>query len=121
MAKTYAMVVGVVLLLVGLLGFVKNNGEMMGLHFNTLHNTIHLVSGLLGVWAGFGKSASAPRIYAQAFGVIYTLVAIVGFAHAPGGINELLMLNPLYNTIHLIIGLLGLAAGFMGGKQPAGA
>jgi multisubunit Na+/H+ antiporter MnhG subunit len=120
MAKTYAIVVGVVLLLVGLLGFVKPDG-MMGLHFNTLHNTIHLVSGLLGVWAGFGKSASAPRIFAQAFGVIYTLVAIVGFAHTPGGISDLLMLNPMYNTIHLIVGLLGLAAGFMGGKQPGAA
>lgn len=119
MAKTYAVVIGAVLLVLGLLGFAKNNGDLFGLHFNTMHNTIHLVSGLIGLWAGFGKSASAPRLFAQIFGAVYTLVAIMGFAHAPASITDMLNLNPLYNVVHLVVGLLGIAAGFMGGKEPA--
>lgn len=119
MAKTYATAVGVILLVLGLLGFAMGSREIMGLHFNTMHNTIHLVTGLLGVWAGFGKSASSPRLFAQLFGVMYTLVAIMGFAHSPAGIGEMLMLTPLYNVIHLVVGLLGLATGFMGAKQVA--
>ena len=119
MAKTYAVVIGAILLIVGLLGFAKNNQDLFGLHFNTIHNTVHVVSGLIGLWAGFGKSASAPRLFAQVFGVIYTLVAIMGFAHMPASIDTMLDLNPLYNVIHLVVGLLGIAAGFMGPKEPA--
>jgi hypothetical protein len=43
----------------------------------------------------------------------------VGFAHVAASINDMLMLNPLYNVIHLVVGLLGLAAGFTGGKEAA--
>lgn len=121
MAKTYAVVIGSVLLILGLLGFARGNNDLFGLHFNTMHNSIHLVSGLIGLWAGFGKSASGPRLFAQVFGVIYTLVAILGFAHMPASINDMLNLNPLYNVIHLVVGLLGIVAGFMGAKQTAAA
>jgi len=115
MAKTYAVVIGVVLLLVGILGFVppfKTDG-LMGLQFTTLHNVIHLLTGVIGVGTGLSKSANAPRVFAQVFGVIYTLVAILGFAN----IDPLeLGLTLEYNIIHLVIGLWGLAAGFAGSK-----
>ncbi len=121
MAKTYAVLIGAVLLIIGLLGFAKNNQDLFGLHFNNIHNTIHVLSGMIGLWAGFGKSASGPRLFAQVFGVVYTLVAVMGFAHVPASINDMLNLNPLYNVIHLVVGLLGIAAGFMGAKEPTAA
>ncbi len=121
MAKNYAVGVGSVLLILGLLGFGRGNNDLFGLHFNTMHNTIHLLSGLIGLWAGFGKNASAPRLFAQVFGAIYTLVAILGFAHMPASLNDMLTLNPPYNVIHLIVGLLGLVAGFMGARQTTAA
>ncbi len=80
-----------------------------------------MLSGLIGLWAGFGKSASGPRLYAQVFGVVYTLVACMGFAHMPASMNDMLNLNPLYNVIHLIVGLLGIVAGFMGAKESTAA
>src|SRR5713101_433175 len=104
MAKTYATVVGAILVVLGLLGFAMSNKDLMGLHFSTLHNTIHLATGLLGVWAGYAKSPIDARLYAQLSGVMYTLVAIMGFAHAPASICDMLMLNPLYNVIHLVVG-----------------
>jgi hypothetical protein len=119
MAKGYAIVVGAVLLVVGILGFVKGDAGMMGMKFNTMHNSIHLLSGIIGLGAGFA-GAKASRMFAQIFGVIYTLVAILGFAGV-GFVVDMLMLNTNYNIIHIAVGLLGLLAGFTGSKEPASA
>ena len=117
MGKTYAVVVGFVLLLVGIIGFVEGDKMMMGLHFNLIHNCIHLVSGIVGLAAGLGGGQKGGRAFAQVFGVVYTIVAIIGFAGAPVYIVNMLDLNiPMYNYIHVTVGVLGLIAGFMGGS-----
>jgi uncharacterized membrane protein HdeD (DUF308 family) len=117
MGKTYAVVVGLVLLLVGIIGFVEGDKMMMGLHFNMIHNCIHLVSGIVGLAAGLAGGQKGGRAFAQVFGVVYTIVAIIGFAGAPAYIVTMLDLNiPMYNYIHVAVGLLGLLAGFMGGS-----
>jgi uncharacterized membrane protein HdeD (DUF308 family) len=115
MAKTYAVVVGLALLLVGIIGFVKGDAGMMGLHFNLVHNCIHVASGVIGLLAGLAGGQKGGRIFAQVFGVVYTIVAIIGFVGAPMYIVTTLNLNTMYNGIHLAIGLLGLLAGFLGG------
>lgn len=117
MAKRYAVVVGAVLTLIGILGFVR--AEMFGLHFNTIHNVIHLLSGVIGLWAGLGGGAKGAKMFAQVFGVVYTLVALVGFAGVPAFLTTMLDLNTLYNVIHLAVGLLGLLAGFTAAKTGA--
>lgn len=116
MARTYAVLVGIVLALVGVLGFVKT--ELFGLHFNTTHNAVHLLSGIIGVGAGM-SGAGASRVFARVFGVIYTLVAIAGFAGVPAVLSTMLNLNLEYNAIHLAVGLLGLLAGFAGDSSTA--
>jgi len=117
MGKTYAVVVGFVLLLVGIIGFVEGDKMMMGLHFNLIHNCIHVVSGLVGLAAGLAGGQKGGRAFAQVFGVVYTIVAIIGFAGAPVYIVTMLDLNiPMYNYIHVTVGVLGLLAGFMGGS-----
>jgi len=118
MGKTYAVVVGFVLLLVGIIGFVEGDKMMMGLHFNLVHNCIHLVSGLVGLAAGLAGGEKGGRAFAQVFGVVYMIVAIIGFAGAPIYIVTMLDLNiPMYNYIHVTVGVLGLLAGFMGGSN----
>ena len=118
MAKGYAVVVGLVLLLVGILGFVKSDMTIMGmtLRFNPIHNSIHLLSGLVGLAAGLAGGGSGAKTFAQVFGVIYTLVALAGFAGMPAIVVTTLNLNTSYNVIHLAVGLLGLLAGFTGAK-----
>ena len=115
MAKGYAIIIGAALTLVGILGFVRGSAGMqmlgMSLQFSMIHNVIHLVSGLAGLAMGLSGGGSA-RLFAQIFGVIYTLVALLGFAHAPGFLVDMLNLNTSYNLIHLAVGLLGLLAGF---------
>lgn len=117
MGKAYAVVVGLVLLLVGIIGFVEGDKMLMGLHFNFIHNSVHVVSGLVGLAAGLVGGQKGGRAFAQVFGVVYTIVAIIGFAGAPVYIVTLLDLNiPMYNYIHVTVGVLGLLAGFLGGN-----
>jgi hypothetical protein len=117
MGKTYAVVIGLVLTLVGIIGFWKGMDGMMGLQFSTIHNVIHLATGLIGLAAGLGGGEKGGRGFAKVFGLIYTLVAILGFAGVPASIVTMLNLNTMYNVIHLAVGLLGLLAGFMGGSS----
>jgi uncharacterized protein DUF4383 len=56
MAKTLALLFGVVFLLIGVLGFVPGvtTDEMLfGIfHVNAAHNVVHLLSGAVALWAG---------------------------------------------------------------------
>jgi hypothetical protein len=116
MAKAYAGIVGAVLLLVGIVGFVTS--DFMGMHFNMVHNVIHVASGVIGLAAATMGGGSKSRLFAQVFGAVYTIVAIAGFAGI-GAIVSLLDLNMSYNIVHVAVGVLGLAAGFMGGAGAA--
>src|SRR5574341_146533 len=110
MAKTYSLVVGVALLLVGIVGFIKGDAALMGLQFSLTHNLVHALSGIIGIWAGMSKSAGSSKMFAQIFGAVYTLVALLGFVGKPEIVTEMLNLNPAYNVIHLAVGLLGILA-----------
>ena len=124
MAKSYAIIIGAVLTLVGILGFVKGQAGMtmmgMSLQFSVIHNIIHLVSGLVGLALGYASNGKYAKAFAQVFGLIYTLVALLGFAHVPGFVMTMLNFNTAYNLIHIMVGLLGLLAGFIAaGRKPA--
>ncbi len=110
LAKIYVVLSGAILVVVGVVGFFRH--EMFNLTFPPAHNVFHLGSGLIALWAGLGKRAGRPRRFGLIFGAIYTLVAIAGFA----GMRDLgpvqLDLNTHFNSIHLGVGLLSLAAGF---------
>lgn len=116
MAKAYAGIVGAVLLLVGIVGFLTP--DLMGLHFNTIHSVIHVASGVIGLAAATVGGGSKSRLFAQVFGVVYTIVAVAGFAGI-GAIVNLLALDTMYNVVHIAVGVLGLVAGFAGGAGAA--
>lgn len=55
------------------------------------------------------------RIYAITFGAVYTVVGLVGFAVAPTLETHNLVIFPvnvIHNSVHLLVGLAGLAAFF---------
>jgi hypothetical protein len=114
MAKTFAMVLGVVLLLVGILGYVLNpaGGHLLGiLAVNGAHNAIHVASGIAGIAAalmGWG------RLYCQAFGVIYLLVGVLGLVatDTSGMLLGLIHNNMADNVLHLAIGGAAAYVGF---------
>lgn len=81
---------------------------------NVLHNVVHLAVGGLWLGAAFGGilGAESPRKASQIIGVVYLLVAILGFA-LPDLMNQLLSINMADNiALHLPSAILALYFGF---------
>jgi hypothetical protein len=114
MLKQLATTFGVILLLVGVLGFVPGittDGLLLGIfQVDTIHNVIHLLSGAIALWAGM-TSMSAAKMYFQIFGVVYALVTVLGFV-AGGSILGLFAVNMADNLLHVVIAVVALWAGF---------
>ena len=104
---TYAKILGAVLLLVGLIGFVW----LPVFGTNTLHNLVHILSGILGLVAGFAMMGKNAKMFNVGFGFIYLIVAIVGFASV-GFFVDLLALNTPDNILHVLIAIVSLGVGF---------
>lgn len=112
-ARLYATVVGAVLVVLGILGFFYTASfgaldsyeeALGGLEVNGWLNLFYVALGALGLLA----ASAAARPYALAAGVLFTLLAIVGWG--TGALN-------------LVVGLLGLAAAAgtsRGRSRPAG-
>lgn len=116
-ARLYATVVGAVLTIAGIVGFFYSSSfgspgtvdKMFGIFaVNGWDNVAHLVTGLLGLAA----AGYAARAYALGFGLLYLVVAIWGFIIGSGdSILSIVPVNTADNVLHLILGLVGLAAG----------
>ena len=91
--RTFAMIFGIVFLVVGILGFgvvpslleghsasgsmMEKEGMLFGMfHVNFLHNIVHILFGLWGLAAS--RSASGAVGYFKCVAVIYALLAILG-------------------------------------------
>lgn len=116
-AQLYALVFGATLVVAGIMGFFYSAdfgspGEVDGvlgiLDVNGWHNLVHIASGVLGL---LSLSYSAARTYAVAFGAVYVVVAIWGFAVGDGGeILGFIPVNTEDNVLHVLIGLAGIGA-----------
>jgi hypothetical protein len=115
MAKTIAIVFGVVFLLIGVLGFVPAaapNEMLLGIfHVNAAHNVVHLLSGAVALWAGM-TSLSASKLYFKIFGIVYALVAVLGFMQGEGMLLGLISNNMADVWLHVGIAAVSLIVGF---------
>lgn len=112
MTTTLAWVFGVVLTLVGVLGFVPGittDNLLLGIfHVDMLHNIVHVVTGLAALAAAMGYFS--PKLYFQVFGVVYGLVTVLGFVTGGAILFETNMAD---NLLHVVIAAVALYAGFM--------
>lgn len=116
-ARLYATIVGVVLTIAGIIGFFYSSDfgspgkvdDIFGIFaVNGWHNVLHLATGLLGL-AAAGYFA---RTYALAIGLLYLVLAVWGLIIGSGdSILGFIPINTADNVGHLILGVLGLAAG----------
>ncbi|HEU4631606.1 MAG TPA: DUF4383 domain-containing protein [Gemmatimonadaceae bacterium] len=115
-----ALLFGVIFLLIGIAGFFVTGGMTMNADMataprlfglfpvNLLHNLVHLAFGVWGLAAA--SRFSAARLYAQAGGIIYLVLALLGFV-AP----NLFGLVPLGGNdiwLHVLLGIVLAAVGF---------
>lgn len=120
MLKTCAIVFGVIMLIVGILGFIPEatpRGLLLGLfHINPPHNWIHILTGIVAILCG-ATSEHASRLFFQIFGIVYGLVAILGFFYGDRPIFGIIANNLADAILHVIIAVFSLYLGF-GYRQP---
>lgn len=113
MTQKLAWVFGVVLTLVGVLGFVPSitaSGMLLGVfQVDTMHNVVHLLSGIVAIGAAVG-SAMYSQWYFRIFGIVYALVAVLGLAM--GGSVLGMMMNMSDHLLHVVIAAAALWIGF---------
>lgn len=115
MVRTLSAIFGVVLLAFGILGFMPEytpNGYLLGIfHVNTVHNLIHITSGIIALlcaWQGF----VASRYFFRIFGVIYAIVAVLGFFYKDEHIFGIIANNIADAWLHTAIAVVSLIIGF---------
>jgi hypothetical protein len=114
MAKTAAKLLGLVLLLVGILGFTHVL-DSLGAHVGpgyAAHNMVHLVSGVIALYFGFAGTLGGAKTFCTIFGLVYLLLGIAGLVMGDLHIGPL-MLGKVDHGIHLIVGALFLGGGLI--------
>ena len=123
MAKQVAVIFGIVMLVIGILGFVPavNTAGPAGTSYtlllgifaiNPLHNVIHLATGAVALSAGLYGSGAYARMYFLVFGVVYAFVTLIGITgllfDSHGSLLGIVPINGADNVLHLAITVLAL-------------
>jgi uncharacterized protein DUF4383 len=120
-AQVYALVIGLTLVVAGIVGFFYSASFGTGdgterdavlgiLDVNGWHNLVHIASGAAGLF--LVASYGGARAYALVLGVVYLILAALGFIAGDGDeIVNLIPINTEDNFLHLLIGIAGVGAG----------
>ena len=108
--KNIYFVLGGVLVLVGILGFVMPSPLLGVFEVDMLHNIIHLASGALTLLAA-SQGIGAMRTWGRIFGLVYLAVAIAGFVDP--SLFGLMHVNLPDNVLHLGLAAVFLYVGFL--------
>lgn len=106
---------GVAFIVIAIWGFVTGD-RVLVFSVNAAHNIVHLVSGLASLAVGLAGERPA-RAFCLSFGVVYALVAVLGFLNVPFALN-LLNLNDADDWLHTIIAAAFLAGAFVPRPAP---
>jgi uncharacterized protein DUF4383 len=122
MARTLGMLFGIVFLAVGILGFVPGitkDEMLLGIfHVNAMHSIVHIVSGAVFLFASMAGAGPA-RLWFKVFGLIYAVVAVLGFMNPNGPVLGMVSNNPATTWLHVVLAAAMLLIGFAAPKQAA--
>jgi len=122
-----ALVVGIIFLLVGVLGFIPgvtsgydslqfaghhSGALLLGLfQVSILHNIVHLLFGIAGL--ALARSVSASKGYLIVGGIIYLLLWVYGLITGGESAANFVPLNDADNWLHLVLGIGMIALGLL--------
>lgn len=118
MTRTFSLVIGIVFLALGILGFIPGlttgGGEyLLGIFaVNVVNNLLYLLIGALGVAAYYWGHS---KLYCQVLGVVFLLLGILGFIPALVFDEKLLgifAVNVADNLLYLVVGAIAAYLGF---------
>ena len=124
--RTFAMLLGIVFLAVGVLGFLgepftaaphpehppvdPEARDLLGLFpVNMIHNVVHVLFGLWGLAAS--RSAGGAVTYARGVAILYALLTVMGFVPA---LQTTFGYIPLYGNDIWLHGLIALVSAYFG-------
>ena len=126
--RRFAMILGVVFVLVGVLAFIPGvnrpdpvgapnlsvtgpgHGYLLGLfHVNVLHNLVRIVFGILGII--MARNAANAVLYCRIVAVAYGLLTIMGLVP---GLNTTFGLIPIHGANVLLHAFIAIAATYYG-------
>ena len=121
--KQIAVMFGIVFVVVGALGWVpavNPGGKLLGIFdVNPAHNVVHLATGVVAIIVGV-MSEKASRVFFQVFGVIYGLVAVLGFYYGDAPLLGIVANNAADSALHVVIAVIALYLGLgMKSEAPA--
>ena len=134
-ARYFALISGIVYVLVGILGFIPGMvatpgaapqlavnagyGYLMGLFpINILHNIVHLAVGFWGLLSY--RRYSSARTYCRGLAIFYGLLTIMGFLPV---LNTTFGLIPIFGHdiwLHAVTALIAAYFGFTGTRSASG-
>jgi uncharacterized protein DUF4383 len=122
-----ALVVGVVFVVVGILGFIpgittnygdmtfaghESDAKLIGVfEVSVLHNIVHLLFGVVGVLAA--RTVAAARTYLVAGGAIYLVLWVYGLVIDDGSSANFVPVNSADNWLHFLLGVGMIALGLV--------
>jgi hypothetical protein len=130
--QTLALVLGVVFLLVGILGFVPgitthygdmsfaghdSDAKLLGLfQVSVLHNVVHILFGVVGI--ALARREETARQFLTVGGAVYLVLFVYGaIFHGDSGAN-VVPVNWADNILHLGLGIGMIALGSLGASKP---
>jgi hypothetical protein len=117
--RTAALVVGVVFLLVGVLGFIpgittnyddlsfaghESDAKLLGIfQVSILHNLVHVLFGIAGI--AMSRTRSGARTYLIGGGIIYLVLWLYGLVIDDQSSANFVPVNSADNWLHLLLGI----------------
>lgn len=99
---------GIVLLLVGVLGFIPAlapGGKLLGIfQIDLLHNIVHLATGGAAVYLAMTQGERGAVLFGKVFAVVYGLVTVLGLLTGNAlGIPGVVPVNIADNVLHVAL------------------
>jgi hypothetical protein len=129
--QSVAMLVAVVFLLVGILGFIPgittnldditfagndSGAELLGIvQVSSLHNIVHGLIGIVGLF--LARTFDGARTFLIGGGIIYVVLFVYGLVISEDSGANFVPLNSADNLLHLVLGIGMIAAGYVLGRE----
>lgn len=110
LVRPLTWLLGIVLLVVGILGFFMPSPLLGIFETDMRHNLVHVVSGVAGLLL-VNMGQAMARMFLIVFGIVYLIVAVVGYVQETTVLG-IIGVNMADNILHAVIAALCLVVGF---------
>lgn len=114
--KKFLMLGGVILVILGIVGFIVPRIGGDYLYFDAAENWTHLILGIVAIAASYGAPSGGQKGLSVVVGIVALYFALAGFLvagrPAPNYFGVTNLENPFDNLVHLVVGIWALWASF---------